>query len=118
MSEPLDTVIEAAQALARVLAGHPRFIRLRDVEARVFADEGARDLADRFHHLRKAMRGKEAALTPVEPEEKRQLAALLDSVRGNPLLLELNRAQADYAEMMELVNRTLSEVLALAHRGE
>src|SRR5262245_16315722 len=108
MADPIDDVLSLAKTLARAIAAHARFVNLRSAENEVFANSEAKGLAEEFQRARQAIRDKEKDLVPIEPEEKRALSSLHERVRAHPMLQELSRAQADYAEMMDKVNRTIA----------
>jgi cell fate (sporulation/competence/biofilm development) regulator YlbF (YheA/YmcA/DUF963 family) len=54
---------------------------------------------------------KEKAVQPIEPEEKRRMADLDEYVRTNPKIGALWKAQADFQEMMNLVNEKVLSAL-------
>jgi cell fate (sporulation/competence/biofilm development) regulator YlbF (YheA/YmcA/DUF963 family) len=107
----MDEVLELAAKLSKALARSQRFTDLRAAEAAVIADEGAVELAKKRDELMAALAQKEQAGTPIEPDEKRALAAADEAVKTNTLLSNLNKAQADFQEMLYLVNREITAAL-------
>jgi cell fate (sporulation/competence/biofilm development) regulator YlbF (YheA/YmcA/DUF963 family) len=107
----MDEVLELAAKLSRALARSKRFTELRAAESAVMADPGAVDLIGKRDELMAAMRNKEDSGAPIEPAEKRALAAADEAVKTNALLANLNRAQADFQEMLYLVNREITTAL-------
>ncbi|MHC4599157.1 MAG: YlbF/YmcA family competence regulator [Planctomycetota bacterium] len=107
----MQEILDNAKRLAESIAKSERYMALRDAEQAVKKDEEAGKLLGEFNAKTLAILEKEHKLQPVEPEDKRELATLKERVAGNALLQALNKAQADYSEMMDQVNRTLFEKL-------
>jgi len=107
----MDEVLELAAKLSKALARSKRFTDLRSAESAVMADETAVSLIKTREELTIAMRKKEADGSPIEPEEKRALAAADEAVKTNSLLSDLNRTQADFQEMLFLVNQEITSAL-------
>jgi cell fate (sporulation/competence/biofilm development) regulator YlbF (YheA/YmcA/DUF963 family) len=107
----MQEILDIAGKLAEAIAKTDRYIALRDAEQAVRKDEEAGKLLGDFNAKTIAILEKEHQMQPVEPEEKRELATLKEQVAGNALLQALNKAQADYSEMMDKVNRTIFEKL-------
>ena len=107
----MDAVLELASKLSRALARSTRFTDLRSAEAAVMADSDAVDLIKKRDELMAEMTNKEGSGDPIEPEEKRALAAADEAVKTNTLLASLNRSQADFQEMLYLVNQKITSAL-------
>ena len=107
----MDEVLELAAKLSKALARSKRFTDLRSAEATVMADEGAVELIKKRDELHVRIAEKEESGTPIEPEDKRALAAADEAVKTNALLSNLNRAQADFQEMLYLVNKEITSAL-------
>jgi cell fate (sporulation/competence/biofilm development) regulator YlbF (YheA/YmcA/DUF963 family) len=107
----MDEVLELAAKLSRALARSKRFSDLRSAEAAVMADADAVSLIRKRDELMASMAKKEGAGEPIEPEEKRAVAAADEAVKTNTLLAGLNRAQADFQEMLYLVNKEITSAL-------
>jgi cell fate (sporulation/competence/biofilm development) regulator YlbF (YheA/YmcA/DUF963 family) len=107
----MDEVLEIAAKLSKAIARSTRFTELRQAEAAVMEDESAVDLLKARDEILKKLAAKEKAGDPIEPEEKRALAAADEAVKTNGPLGNLNRTQADFQEMLFLVNKTITAAL-------
>ena len=113
MSDSLQEIQELAEKLGDAIARNPRFLALRDAEKAVDADPSAKELLKKYNEKTMAILQKEDSLLPVEPEEKRDLMKLRADVARNGILQALNKAQADYSEMMNRVNRSVFDKLGV-----
>jgi len=107
----MEEVLDQARGLADALAAHPRFQGLREAENAVRASEEARKLSDDLNKQMEKVADLEERRQPIEPEDKVLLEQLREKVHANKLLQDLARAQADYLELMEQVNRIVREGL-------
>jgi cell fate (sporulation/competence/biofilm development) regulator YlbF (YheA/YmcA/DUF963 family) len=107
----MDPILEQASKLAEMLAGDPRFTKLRRLENEVLGDPEKRRLLEDYEKSRMALEHKQREFQPISPEEKKAHADVTKKVHAVPVLLELARAQADYAQMMDQVNRTIHDRL-------
>jgi cell fate (sporulation/competence/biofilm development) regulator YlbF (YheA/YmcA/DUF963 family) len=113
MSESLEEIQELAGKLGDALARNARFLALRAAEKAVAEDPEAKELLRKFNEKTLEIVRKEDSLQPIEPEEKRDLVALRTAVARNAKLQALNKAQADYSEMMNRVNRAIFDRLGV-----
>ncbi|HYC78070.1 MAG TPA: YlbF family regulator [Planctomycetota bacterium] len=102
-----DAILAQADKLAELLAADPRFERLRAAEDAVLKTPELKRLMEEFEQARLSVARKEREFTPVEPSEKRALADLQRRVQDSAPLRDLAKAQADYAQMMDRVNRAI-----------
>jgi len=107
----MDPILEQARKLAELLAADPRFIALRRLENEVLKDAGTRRLLEDYEKSRLSLDHKQRNFQPISPDEKHAHAEVTERVHAVPALLDLARAQADYAHMMDQVNRTIHELL-------
>jgi cell fate (sporulation/competence/biofilm development) regulator YlbF (YheA/YmcA/DUF963 family) len=107
----MDEIQAAAERLADLLIADARFTSLREVENKVLGKPELKRLMEEYEQARLTLGRKEREFTPIEPSEKRAYADLARRVQDEPLLLELAKAQADYAAMMDGVNRAIHEKL-------
>jgi cell fate (sporulation/competence/biofilm development) regulator YlbF (YheA/YmcA/DUF963 family) len=107
----VDEVLEIAEKLSHAIAQSVRFRELRRAEAAAMANPEALDLLGKRTEAGAAILAKERAQQPVEPDEKRALMALEQRIRVNPILAGLSRAQADFQEMLNLVNQQVTVAL-------
>jgi cell fate (sporulation/competence/biofilm development) regulator YlbF (YheA/YmcA/DUF963 family) len=103
-----DDVIEDAARLGERLASHPRTAALKAASAEVHADADASRLQEDYSHALEDLREREAEGLPIEPEHKRRLASLGEEIRRSAPLQRLLKAHADFAEMMDGVQRAIS----------
>jgi len=103
----MDRVIALAKKLGSTIGETDRFKRLREAEKALEEDEGSRKLLADLEALQHELAEKQVDGKPIEPEEKHRLADLQASVHGSEALQNLAKAQADYMELMNQVNRTL-----------
>ena len=107
----MDDVLELAEKLSQAIADSQRFKDLRKAEGAAMEDEASlQALKDRDEAAKKVAE-KEQKGEPVEPEDKRALAAAEEAVRINPKLGELWKAQADFHELLNLVNKSITSKL-------
>lgn len=114
----MDPIIEQARKLAEMLAADPRFTKLRQLEGDVLSDPANRKLLEDYEKSRLSLELKQRELKPITPEEKKAHAEITKQVHGVQVLLDLARAQADYAHMMDQVNRTIHSRLRAGLEGE
>jgi len=107
----MERVIELARRLGRVIASHERFREYKEAQKAVESDPETRRLLDEYEAQERKIAELEAALKPVEPEDKRALEALREKAAQNPLLKRLLKARVDYAELMHKVNEAIKAEL-------
>ncbi len=103
----MDDIIAAAGELGKKIASHPRTRAFAATARAVATDAEAQallkkyqDQADRIHQLEQSGR-------PVEPEDKRRLAALQSDLAVHEKLKEMMRCQADYLDLMNRINQAI-----------
>lgn len=102
-----DDITALAEQLGARIAEDARFRKLRDVENRVLARPELKTLMEEYEQARLTMAHKERNFQPIEPAEKRTYADVARRVQEEAVLRELAKAQADYAALMEGVNRAI-----------
>jgi len=103
----MDEILAGAAELGRRIAASEVFARLRRSESAVQSDKPTHKLLNDFEAQRRRVEELESSKKPVEVEDKHRMRDLADAVHANPKLQELLRAQADYLEMMNRINRTI-----------
>ena len=106
-----EALLAEADKLASLLVADPRFKRLREGENSVLVRPELKRLMEDYEQARLGLARKEREFVPVEPDEKRALAELNRRVQAEESLRDLAKAQADYAAMMDKVNRTIQSKL-------
>ena len=107
----MDEALELATKLSRAIARSSRYEDLRAAEKTVMSDEAAVKKIQERDELIVALGEKEQKVEPIEPEEKRRLAELDEFVRTNEKLAALSKAQADFQELLNLVNQRITSLL-------
>jgi cell fate (sporulation/competence/biofilm development) regulator YlbF (YheA/YmcA/DUF963 family) len=107
----MEKALAAAAELGRQIAQEEAFQHLRTAENAVQGDAAAQKILGDFERQRRKIESLEGARKPVEPEDKREMIRLSDAVHGDPKLQELVRAQADYMELMNRVNKAIQQAL-------
>lgn len=107
----MDDVLELAAKLSRAIASSSRYADLRAAEKAVMSDEAAVAKIRERDELLAALAEKERKVEPIEPEEKRKLVDLDEFVKTNEQLAALSKAQADFQEMLNLVNHSITSAL-------
>ena len=107
----MDEVIELAEKLSRAIARSRRYHDLRTAEKAVMSDEEAVAKIKEREELRAALAEKERKVEPIEVAEKRMMVSLDEYVRTNPKIAALWKTQADFQEMLNLVNDRITSAL-------
>jgi cell fate (sporulation/competence/biofilm development) regulator YlbF (YheA/YmcA/DUF963 family) len=110
----MENALAAAAELGRKIAQEEAFQRLRAAEGAVQHDAASQKILEEFERQRRKIEALEDARKPVEPEDKHEMIRLSDAVHGAPKLQELVRAQADYMELMNRVNKAIQQALSPA----
>lgn len=108
----MEEITQAAGALGKLIAQSPAFQRLRMAEETVQADADARKTLEEFERQRRKIEQLEGEHKPVEVDDKHLMQRLSAAVHSSDKLQELMRAQADYIEMMNRVNKAIRAELA------
>jgi len=105
----VEDLVAAAHALGRKIAAHPRTVEFMAAARAVSEDSPAQAILKKYQEQVSRVRLLEAEGKPIEPEDKRGLADCEAAVAGNDKLKEMMRRQADYVEMMHVVNQAIDE---------
>jgi len=108
----MEKALAAAAELGKQIAQDEAFQRLRAAEAAVQSDAASQKILQEFDRQRRKIEALEGARKPVEPEDKHEMIRLSDAVHSAPKLQELVRAQADYMELMNRVNKAIQQALS------
>jgi cell fate (sporulation/competence/biofilm development) regulator YlbF (YheA/YmcA/DUF963 family) len=108
----MEEALAAAAELGKQIAQDEAFQRLRAAEAAVQSDAASQKILQEFDRQRRKIEALEGARKPVEPEDKHEMIRLSDAVHSAPKLQELVRAQADYMELMNRVNKAIQQALS------
>ena len=101
-------IVQAAQALGKLIATHPAAARFESVMHRLQQDTEAQRALNDLNRLGEKLAQKEMQGQPIEVAEKRQLEQLRARVSTNLLLGEVQMAQMDYLDLMRQVDEAIS----------
>jgi cell fate (sporulation/competence/biofilm development) regulator YlbF (YheA/YmcA/DUF963 family) len=107
----MDEVLEIAAKLSRAIATSKRFTDLRKAEKAVIEDDPSLKLLAARDEIARKVAEKESKGEPIEVADKRELASAQEAVKMSALLSELSRSQADFQEMLNLVNSKITSAL-------
>jgi len=116
--ELMDRILEQARRLGKLIREHPHYRRLREADAKVRDDPEAGKALEAYNQAANTIQEKEQKGHPVEPEEKRNLDSLRDSVVANETIKAFSQAQANYADLMRQMNETIFQSISEAEREE
>ncbi len=109
----MEDILKRAKELGEAIAAHERCQALKQAARALRADEEAKQLDKEYADAAQVLQKKSAAGEPLEPEEKRLEADLRSKTVAHPVIRELLRAQADFAELMQKTNATLESAIGL-----
>jgi cell fate (sporulation/competence/biofilm development) regulator YlbF (YheA/YmcA/DUF963 family) len=107
----MNDVTDLVEKLAAAIVENHRTKAFREATAAVEADPDARQLQEEYAAAVGEVREREHNGQPVEPEQKRTLAALGERIRKSPLLQKFLRANLEFNEMMDAVQHTLGAAI-------
>lgn len=105
----MQELIEQARKLGVAIAQHPRTLAYFTAAQAVRDDSAARQLLSEYESHATKIGRLEAEHQPVEPADKRRLAELQTKVAGHEAIKQMMRAQTDYIDLMQRVNRAMEE---------
>ena len=111
MAENFGEVLGLARQIGLAIRKHPRYLALRETDARIRADKAATGALDAYNRAVAEMARKERAGLPVEVEDKRSFERLKNAVVSNEMIKAFMRTQADYAELMRRMNEAIFEAI-------
>jgi len=103
----MQEIIADATALGKKIADHPRSKAFFEAARAVAADPAAQKLLKDYQQTAEKLHALEAAGKPLEPDDKRKLAAAQAELVSNEKLKMMLRTQADYLELMNRVQAAI-----------
>jgi len=113
MDDTFEDILQRAAELGKAIRRHPRYVTLREADARVRADKAATDALDAYNKAAADLHRKEMSGQPVEVEEKRAMERLHAAVAANETIKSFMRTHADYAELMRRMNNAILEAIGM-----
>ena len=114
----MDALLKKAEDLGRLLAGHERFKRLIAARDAVRADKTATELLRGYESQIQKIEDLTVKNKPIEVADKRALAEMEQKLASNDTVKAMAKAQADFSEMMNHVNRAIYEKIAPANEAQ
>jgi cell fate (sporulation/competence/biofilm development) regulator YlbF (YheA/YmcA/DUF963 family) len=111
-------IVQAAEALGKLIAGHPAAQRFEAAVQKLQQDSGAQRVLTDFNRMVEKLGQKEAAGQPIEVPEKRELERLRGELIRTSLLQELQVAQMDYVDLMRQVDEAMGGKDPLRDEGK
>jgi len=109
----MEEIVTQAEKLGETIARHARCRALAEAREAFDKDEAAKKLQEDYDAAAQALQKKAATGGVLEPEEKRREADLRGQLAANETLSALLRAQADFHELMVVVNQALERAIRL-----
>lgn len=107
----MQEITELAEKLGQAIKENDRFKKVKELEENLKNDDDAKKLIEEHEAKARAIQKKESELVPVDVEEKKELMAMEEKIRANETLMNLMKAQADYAELINKVNENIFKIL-------
>lgn len=114
----MDDLLRSAATLGGEIAKHPRVLGLIRARNAISADAEAQRLVREQAEALQRIAQLRQQQKPIEPDDKRKLAECEAAMAAHPLFKELLRAQTDYIDLMNQVNRAMETPLIAATEGE
>jgi cell fate (sporulation/competence/biofilm development) regulator YlbF (YheA/YmcA/DUF963 family) len=114
MDDNLEEVMHLARQLGEAIRRHPRYVGLREADARVRQDKSATEALDAYNKAAADLGRKEREGKPIDVEDKRRLQRLHESVAANETVKAFMRTHADYAELMRRMNDAILQAIGAA----
>ena len=118
MEDNLEEVMHLARQLGEAIRRHPRYVKLRESDARVRQDKSATEALDAYNKAAADLSRKERQGQPIEVEDKRRLQRLHESVAANETVKAFMRTHADYAELMRRMNDAILQAIGVPEKPQ
>lgn len=103
-----QTIIDAAKKIGKMVSAHEATKRLESSLKSLESDPDAQNTIAEFNKHLQALAQKEQAGKPIEPEDKRKLESLQQSVVMNINLRNFQMAQMDYVDLLRKVDEAIT----------
>ena len=108
----MNDILAKAQELGKAVAASERFKALEAARSAAQTDEALQADLKALQELTRKTAQLEKEIKPVEPEDKRRIKELQEKVTRSPRLQEMARVEADFAELMNRVNKAIQSQFA------
>ena len=103
----MNDILKKAEELGKAISASDRFKAVEKARGEVDADKQLQADIKALNDLTMKVAKLEKDTKPVEPDDKHRLRELQEKVMGSSMMQELMRVEADFAELMNRVNRTI-----------
>ncbi len=108
----MTELLNQARTLGEAIVAHSKVQSFLEAQAGVAADTDAQRLLADYQKHAQEIQQLANEQKPIEPELKHKLAACEQAMASHDTLKSLMRAQADYIDVMNAINRAMEEPLA------
>ena len=110
-------LIEQAGRLGQAIAQHARVRAYFDAQAAVSRDAAAQELLKEYQAAAQRVTQLQQSGKPIEVADKHKLGEIEGRMASNDALKTLMRAQADYFDLMDRLNRAMEEPVMRSGQG-
>lgn len=111
MAVDTQQIIDAAEKLGAMLAGHPAVARYQQAQKAVAEDPDAGRLLQDFDRTLEKLGRQEQSGMPVTDAQRQQLEALQSRIVSHLKVKNLNLAQVEFVDLLRKVNQTIQKPL-------
>jgi len=109
--EEVSRILELAERLGCAIGDSPLYRQLQEIDRKLDADSETKQLLLDYQLLAKRFEERRSNKEKATSEQIRLKRLLERRIRENPLILDFLRAQADFAELMAGVRKTLQKAI-------
>ena len=114
----MKEILEQAEELGKAIAASERAEGVEAARREVESDASLQSEMKQLGDLSERIAALEKEVKPVEPADKRRRRDLQESISRHPKMRQLARAEADFAELMNRVNRAIREQFMIRGNAE
>jgi cell fate (sporulation/competence/biofilm development) regulator YlbF (YheA/YmcA/DUF963 family) len=107
----MEKIFELAKELGEALAAHPIGKKYHGAKEALDADEAAKKIIQEYEQMATRLGQKERQGQPIEPEDKRGLAALQGKISASDSVKKWMEAQVEYLNLLRQVNELVMKEL-------
>ncbi len=100
----MEKIFELAKELGEALAVHPIGKKYHEAKGILDGDEAAKKIIQEYEQTASRLGQKERQGKPIEPEDKRSLAALQGKIASNESVKKWMEAQVDFMNLLSQIN--------------
>jgi cell fate (sporulation/competence/biofilm development) regulator YlbF (YheA/YmcA/DUF963 family) len=100
----MEKIFELAKELGEALAAHPVGKKYQEAKGILDGDEAAKKIIQEYEQMASRLGQKERQGQPIEPEDKRNIAALQGKIASSTSVKKWMEAQVEYLNLLRQVN--------------